>query len=162
MEHVLEWLESTQFSALVRSELWGWPLALTLHALGTALVIGFVAIIGLRLLGLFDLIPYTSLKRMFPIIWAALALQLLSGFTLWMTKPTQYVADVAFLLKVSLVIAGTILTLSLYGTVMREATSWDAKRGVVSSRAVAFVAATLLVWCGALVAGRLTAYLGSL
>jgi hypothetical protein len=161
MESVLEWLESTQFSALIRSELWGWPLALTLHALGTALVIGLVLIIGLRLLGLFELIPYTSLNRLFPVIWAALALQLLSGFALWMTKPTQYVADVAFLLKVSLVIVGTILTLSLYGTVMREAGAWDAKR-VVSSRAVRFVAVTLLVWCSALVAGRLTAYLGSI
>jgi len=161
MTHVLEWLEGTQFSALVRTELWGWPLALTLHALGTALVIGFVLIIGLRLLGLFELIPYTSLNRLFPVIWAGLGLQLLSGFTLWMTKPTQYVADVAFLLKFSLVIAGTILTVLLYGTVMREAGSWDAKRGV-SSRAVNFVAATLIVWCGALVAGRLTAYLGSI
>jgi len=156
---VLEWLESTQFSALVRSELWGWPVALTLHALGTAVVIGFVLIIGLRLLGLFELIPYSSLNRLFPVIWAGLALQLLSGFTLWMTKPTQYVADVAFLLKILLVVAGTILTVSLYGTVMREAASWDAKKAV-SSRA--FVAATLIVWCGALVAGRLTAYLGSI
>jgi hypothetical protein len=123
---------------------------------------GFVLIIGLRLLGLFDLIPYTSLKRMFPIIWAALALQLVSGFILWMTKPSQYLADVAFLLKVLLVVAGTVLTLSLYGTVMREAPSWEAKGGVVSSRAVTFVAATLLVWCAALIAGRLTAYLGSI
>ena len=162
MTHVLEWLEGTQFSALVRSELWGWPLALTLHAVGTALVIGFVLIIGLRLLGLFELIPYTSLNRLFPVIWAGLGLQLLSGFTLWMTKPTQYVADVAFLLKVLLVVVGTVLTLSLYGTVMREAPSWDAKGGAVSSRAATFVAATLLVWCGALIAGRLTAYLGSL
>lgn len=156
---MLEWLESTQFSALVRSELWGWPVALTLHALGTAIVIGFVLIIGLRLLGLFDLIPFSSLKRLFPVIWAGLALQLLSGFTLWMTKPTQYVADVAFVLKILLVVVGTVLTVSLYGTVMREAASWDAKK-VASSRAV--VAATLLVWCGALVAGRLTAYLGSI
>jgi len=159
---VLEWLENTQFSAAVRTELWGWPLALTAHVLGTALVMGFVLIIGLRLLGLFDLMPYASLRRMFPIIWAALALQLVSGFILWMTKPSQYLADVAFLLKVLLVIAGTVLTLSLYGTVTREATSWDAKGGVVSSRAVTFVAATLIVWCGALIAGRLTAYLGSL
>jgi len=158
---VLEWLESTQFSALVRSELWGWPVALTLHALGTAVVIGFVLIIGLRLLGLFELIPYSSLNRLFPVIWAGLALQLLSGFTLWMTKPTQYVADVAFLLKILLVVVGTILTVSLYGTVMREAASWDAKKAV-SSRAATFVAATLIVWCGALVAGRLTAYLGSI
>jgi len=161
MALVLEWLEGTQFSALVRSELWGWPLALTLHAIGTALVIGLILVIGLRLLGLFKLIPYASLNRLFPVVWAALALQLISGFTLWMTKPTQYVVDVAFLLKFSLVVVGTILTMSLYGTVMREAVSWDAQR-TVSSRATKFVALTLVVWCGALIAGRLTAYLGSI
>jgi hypothetical protein len=53
------------------------------------------------------------------------------------------------------------LTVLLYGTVMREAGSWEAKRAV-SSRAVNFVAASLVVWCAALVAGRLTAYLGSI
>ena len=158
---MLEWLENTQLSAWVRTELWGWPLALTVHAFGTALVIGFTLIIGLRLLGLFDLIPYTSLNRLFSAIWVGLVLQVLSGFTLWMTKPTQYVADVAFLLKLSLVIVGTILTLSLYGTVKREAVSWEAK-GAASSRGVKFVAAALLVWCVVLVAGRLTAHLGSI
>jgi len=159
---VLQWLENTQFSDSVRNELWGWPLVLTAHVLGTGLVIGFILIIGLRLLGLFDLLPYASLKRMFPIIWAALALQLVSGFILWMTKPSQYLADVAFLLKVLLVVVGTGLTLSLYGTVTREAPSWDTKGGAVSSRAVTFVTATLVVWCAALIAGRLTAYLGSI
>jgi len=158
---VLEWLESTQFSAWVRNELWGWPLALTVHAFGTALVIGFVLIIGLRLLGWFELIPYSLLNRLFPVIWVALALQFLSGFALWSTKPTQYVVDVAFLLKFSLVIVGTILTLSLYGTVKREAASWEAK-GAVSSRGVQFVAAALVVWCVVLIASRLTAHLGAI
>ena len=158
---MLEWLESTQFSAWVRNELWGWPLALTVHAFGTALVIGFVLIIGLRLLGLFELIPYSLLNRLFPVIWVALVLQLLSGFALWSTKPTQYVVDVAFLLKFSLVIVGTILTLSLYRTVKREAASWEAK-GAVSSRGVQFVAAALVVWCVVLVASRLTAHLGAI
>ena len=158
---MLEWLESTQFSAWVRSELWGWPLALTVHAFGTALVIGFILIIGLRLLGLFELIPYTLLNRLFPVIWVALVLQFLSGFMLWMTKPTQYVADVAFLLKFLLVIVGMILTLSFYRTIKREAASWEAK-GAVSSRGVKFGAAALLVWCVVLVAGRLTAHLGSI
>jgi hypothetical protein len=158
---VLAWLEGTQFSALVRGELWGWPLALTVHAFGTAVVIGFIFIISLRLLGLFETIPYSSLNRLFPIIWGALVLQFLSGFTLWMTKPTQYVADVAFVLKFFLVIVGVILTLYFYGTIKREAASWEAK-GAVSSRGLKFVAATFLVWCGVLVAGRLTAYLGSI
>ena len=158
---MLEWLENTQFSAAVRNELWGWPLALTAHALGTALVVGFIAIIGLRLLGFFELIPYRSLNRMFPVIWAALGLQLISGFTLWMRKPTQYVADVAFILKFSLFVVGVILTLYFYRIINREAASWDAK-GRVSSSAVKFVAATVFVWCGVVVAGRLTAYLGSI
>ena len=158
---MLEWLESTQFSAWVRTELWGWPLALTLHALGTALVIGFILIIGLRLFGLFKLIPYTLLNRLFPVVWAALVLQFLSGFTLWMTKPTQYVEDVAFVLKFLFIIVGVILTLSFYRTIQREAASWEAK-AAVSSRGVRLGAAALLVWCVVLVAGRLTAHLGSI
>ena len=158
---MLEWLESTQFSAWVRTELWGWPLALTLHALGTALVIGFILIIGLRLFGLFKLIPYTLLNRLFPVVWAALVLQFLSGFTLWMTKPTQYVDDVAFVLKFLFIIVGVILTLSFYRTIQREAASWEAK-AAVSSRGVRLGAAALLVWCVVLVAGRLTAHLGAI
>jgi hypothetical protein len=156
---VLAWLESSQFSAWVRSELWGWPLALTLHAFGTALVVGFTFIITLRLLGLFETIPYASLSRLFPVIWAALLVQFLSGFTLWMAKPTRYVTDGAFVLKLSLVVVGIILTFYLYRTIRREAAAWEAA-GAVSSRGVKFVAANLLLWCSVLVAGRLTAYLG--
>jgi hypothetical protein len=158
---VLESLESSQFSTWIRGELWGWPLALTLHALGTALVIGFIFIICLRLLGLFETIPYTSLKRLFPVIWAAFLLQFLTGFALWMSKPTRYAADAAFLLKFLLVIVGFVLTVYLYGIMKREAASWEAA-GAVSPRGFKFVAPSLLVWCGVVIAGRLTAYLGSL
>ena len=158
---MLEWLENTQLSAWVRTELWGWPLVLTVHVLGTALVIGFIFIVSLRLLGLFALLHYTSLNRLFPVIWVALGIQFLSGFVLWMTKPTQYVADGAFVLKFALVVAGVILTLSLYRIVMREAALWEAK-GTTSPRAVAFVAATLFVWSSVIVASRLIAHLGSI
>jgi hypothetical protein len=158
---VLEWLESTELSAWVRTELWGWPLALTFHAFGTALVVGLILIIGLRLLGLFKLIPFTLLNRLFPVVWAALVLQLVSGFMMWMTKPTQYVDDVAFVLKVLLIIVGSVLTLSLYRTIKQEAASWEAKRAV-SSRGVSLGTAALIVWCVVLIAGRLTAHLGSI
>jgi hypothetical protein len=158
---VLEWLENTQFAAGVREDLWGWPLALTLHAFGTALVVGFVLIIGLRLLGFFKLIPYTSLNRLFVVIWAALVLQFVTGFTLWMAKPTRYVADGAFMLKFSLIVVGIILTWQFYRTINLEAASWEAQ-GAVSARGVRFVAAALLVWGSVLIAGRLTGYLGAI
>jgi hypothetical protein len=158
---MLEWLESSQFSAWIRNELWGWPLALTLHAFGTALVVGFILIIGLRLLGLFGMIPYALLNRLFPVVWAALVLQFVSGFMLWMAKPTQYVADGAFVLKFLLVVIGIVLTLYFYRTIKREAATWDTK-GSASSRGVQLGTAAVLVWSVVLIAGRLTAHLGSI
>jgi len=158
---VLDSLASSQFSALIRTQLWGWPLALTLHALGTALVVGFIIIITLRLLGLFKLIPYRSLSRLFPIVWGALALQVITGLVLWVAKPAQYVVDSAFLLKVLLIVVGAVLTANLSKMVAREAASWDTNGGV-PARELGFVATTLVVWCVVLVAGRLTGYLGSI
>lgn len=159
---MLTWLESTQYAAWIRGDsIWGWPLVLTVHTLGTALVVGFIVIISLRLLGLFETIPYATLNRMFPAFWAAVVLQFVSGFILWMTKPTQYDTDVAFVLKFSFVIIGIILAFYVSGIIKREAASWEAK-GAVSSGGVKLVSVTLLVWCTVLVAGRLTAYLGSI
>ena len=139
----------------------GLALCVDLHAFGTALVVGFILIIGLRLLGLSEMIPYRLLNRLFPVVWVALALQLISGFVLWMAKPTQYAGDLAFVLKSLLVIIGSVLTLHLYRTIRQDAASWDA-RGAASSRAVSLGAAALLLWCMILVAGRLTAHLGAI
>jgi hypothetical protein len=158
---MLQQLEGTELSSLIRDELWGWPLALTLHAFGTAIVIGFMIIISLRFFGFFASIPYGGLRRLFPVIWAAIALQIVSGFALWMAKPTQYAADVAFLLKVALIALGIVLTLYFQRTIGREADTWEAS-GAAPSRATRFVAAALLVWCAVLITGRLTAHLGSL
>jgi hypothetical protein len=152
-------LENSPFSAWVRESLWGWPVALTIHVLGTALVIGFVLIIALRMLGLFETIPYASLSRLFPVIWVAFAIECLSGVVLWLTKPTRYVADTAFALKITFVIIGFGLLVSFYRLLKHQAAAWDAggAPGVIR-----FVIPTVLVWCGVLVAARLTAHLGAL
>jgi hypothetical protein len=158
---VLESLEASQYADLIRNQIWGWPLVLTIHVFGTATVVGFSFLIGLRLLGWFKMVPYASLSRLFPVVWVAIILQLVSGFTLWITKPTQYVADLAFMLKMLLVLAGIALTLRIGSIIRQEAPAWDTA-GTASRRGRNVVTATLLVWCSALVLGRLTAYLGPL
>jgi len=158
---VLEWLEGTDLSSWIRTELWGWPLALTLHALGTAVVVGFVLIIGLRLFRLFELIPLSALVRLFPIVWAGLALQLLTGFVLWMTRPTRYVSDGAFVLKMLLIVLGTVLVVNVFGVIRRDAASAQSGEAA-SSRAAAMAALTLFVWCAVVIASRLTGYLGAI
>ena len=45
-----------------------------------ATVVGLMAIIGLRLLGAFPTIPYTSLSKLIPLIWIAVVLTLYTGW----------------------------------------------------------------------------------
>jgi hypothetical protein len=159
---VLTGLEGSPFSVWVKGDsLWGWPFVVTVHTLGTAVVIGLIFVITLRLLGLFETIPYTSLKRLFPVLWVAFVVEFATGFVLWATKPTRYAVDGAFLLKFLFVIVGIALTVYLYGTMKREAASWETA-GAVSSNGVKFIAPTLLAWCAVLVLARLTAMLGSI
>ncbi len=157
---MLEWLTQTEYAVWVRQST-GWPIALTFHAFGTAVVLGLMFIIGLRLLGFFRTIPYTSLNKLVLFVWIGLMVQVLSGFTLWMTKPTDYLADVMFDSKFALVIIASVVMWYFHITMKREAAAWEAK-GSVSSRGLIIVAASCLLWAAVVIGGRLTAYLGSL
>lgn len=157
---MLEWLEGSQLSAFIRTDAWGWPVALTLHVLGTALLVGLIFVVGLRMLGMFELIRFSSLNRLFPLIWLAFGVQVLSGFLLWMTKASRYVADGAFELKIVLIVVGLVLTYQFSQTMQKEAVAWD-NAGAISSHKARVVAAMMLVWASVLVAGRLTGYMGS-
>jgi hypothetical protein len=157
---VLNWLASSAYATWV-DESAGWPIALTIHAFGVAIVIGFMFIIGLRLTGLFRAIPYTSLNRLMPFIWIAVVFQVLSGSTLWLTRPADYLADGMFEAKMVLLIVACIVTAYFHGTMRREAAAWEAS-GKVSPRGVKFVAASCVLWAAVVIGGRLTAYLGSL
>ena len=142
-------------------ESWGWPIALTIHALGMAMVVGLMFIIGLRLFGAFPSIPYSSLGRLVPLIWIAVFFQVISGFTLWVTKPAQYLGDIMFDSKFSLVIIASVVMAYWHIIYRREVASWEAA-GAVSARGLNVTAAACLVWAAVTVGGRLTAYLGSL
>jgi hypothetical protein len=157
---VLEWLQTTPYSEWVRVS-WGWPLALTVHAFGNAVVVGLVFIIGLRIFGFFRSLPYPSLRKFFPFIWFAVACQFMSGFTLWMSTPPKYVKDPVFDIKFSLVIIGVILTIYFQKTIRAQADQWQAD-GTVTQRGVRLAAVACIVWAFVIIMGRLTAYLGSL
>ncbi len=157
---MLEWLSNTDYAMWVKQS-WGWPFALTFHAFGNATVIGLMFIIGLRLLGLFRTVPYTSLLRLFPVIWVAIVIQVLSGSSLLLTKPARYLVDGMFEWKLAFVISGAIVTWYLQKTLKREAAGWEAS-GTVSARGIRLVGVACLLWAAVLVTGRLTAYLGQL
>ncbi|HTB67605.1 MAG TPA: hypothetical protein VK727_15375, partial [Steroidobacteraceae bacterium] len=84
----LQFLQNSAYATWVR-EGWGWAIALTIHAFGNATVVGLILIIGLRMFGLFRTIPLSSIRAFFPFIWVGVVCQVLSGVTLWMTKPAR-------------------------------------------------------------------------
>jgi hypothetical protein len=157
---MLDWLASSAYATWV-NEQGGWPIALTLHAFGLAVVIGFMAIIGLRLMGRFRSMPYAALNSLIPLIWAAVAFQFVSGATMWMSNPAQYLADGMFEVKFVLVIVACVVTGYFYGTIRREAAAWDVS-GKASPRGVRLGTASCVLWAAVIIGGRLTAYLGSL
>ena len=155
---MFDWLESTSLALWVK-ESWGWPLALTIHSFGSATIVGFSFIMGLRLFGMFHTIPPTSLISLLPYIWACVLLQACSGFLLWLTKPLRYLEAGVFGVKLALVIGGILATMYFHKALKHEAAEW-ASSGVISVRGMKFILMTALVWAAVLIAGRLTAYLG--
>jgi hypothetical protein len=160
MRDALDWLADSSYADWVNQSA-GWPIALTIHAFGVAIVFGFMTIVGLRLLGLFRTIPYTALNRLIPFVWIAVVFQVLSGLTLWVTKPAQYLADGMFEVKMAFLVIACIAMAYFHGTIRREAGDWQAS-GKVSPRGVKLVTASCLLWAAVIIGGRLTAYLGSL
>ena len=157
---MIQWLANSPYALWVNQS-YGWPLALTIHAFGNAIVVGFMAIIALRLFGFFPGIPYNSLRSLIPYIWIAIVFQAFSGFTLWMTKPGAYLGDYMFEVKFTLVIVASVVMAFFQKVLREEGAKWDAA-GVVSARGRNWGLASSLLWCCVLIGGRLTAYLGSL
>jgi len=155
---MLEWLEFTPLALWVK-ESWGWPFALTLHAFGSAVIVGFAFIICLRLFGMFQTIPLASLMSLIPYIWVCVGIQAFSGSLLWLTKPGRYLEAGVFDVKLALVVTGIVVTLHFAKVLKEEGSRWVSS-GTISARGIKFVAATALVWAFVLIAGRLTAYLG--
>ena len=94
---------------------------------------------------MFRTIPFTAMNKLVPFVWVAAVCQIISGVTLWITKPTQYLADGMFEVKVTLLIIAIVVTWYLHKTMKREVASWESK-GAVSSRGLKLVSAACLLW----------------
>ena len=157
---MLQALQDSAYAEWVRSS-WGWAIALTIHAFGVATVAGLVFIMGLRLFGFFRTVPPTSLGKFFPFIWVGIALQFVSGFTLWCTKPMDYLKDLVFDIKFTSVVVGVVITFYFQKFLKREAAGFQ-ESGVITKRGVYWGVAASLIWAIVIITGRLTAYLGTL
>ena len=154
---ILQWLEQTTFSDWVLTSFVGFPLMLSLHAVGMAISMGLILILNLRMLGLFRFISYVFLKRALLLAWTGLGINFLSGAVLFVPRGVEYVGDTAFLTKMALIVFGLFNTVWLHRQLVRESGLWVSDLAIPVS--VRFSAVTsMVIWFGVIASGRLIAY----
>jgi len=151
---VFAWLEGTALATWTRESpsIWAYPTILTLHTIGLGIVVGANAVVDFRLLGFGKRIPLSSLLPLFRITWWAFALNAATGVLLFMSDATTKSAQVVFYIKLSLIAVALVTMIATRRMV-------DSREPTLPSRARTVAVLSLLLWAGAITAGRLMAYL---
>jgi hypothetical protein len=157
MSAFLHALQDSAFSAWVvgSDSIWAYPMILTMHTVGLGIVVGAAVVIDFRLLGIGPNIPLEEMKRVFPFFWAGFLINLASGLMLLVSEAVDKATQPVFLVKLSLVAVGVIVT----ARIRRLVFSGAAPATLVPPRARRLAVSSLLFWGGAIIAGRLMAYL---
>ena len=157
--NLLIWIEETSLAEYVRVAAYGYPAMITLHSLGLAIMVGLSLVLSFRALGLYATIPYSSLHRLLKVAWVGFVINFLSGSALFTTQATTYITDFEFLLKMFLVLVGATFVALLQGVVGATNAAGGGTASVGNNLAKIYAIGTIVAWLGAMITGRLIAYL---
>jgi hypothetical protein len=146
----------TPMGEFMRDSRWAWPVFESLHFIGMSLLIGTVGVFDLRLLGFARGVPVAALHRLIPVGIAGFVLNAVTGACFICATPDQYIFNMAFRVKVTLIVVAGLNVLFFYGRVFRRlerdgggAPPWGARlAGAVS----------ITAWVGVMSAGRLLTF----
>ena len=153
---LISWIENSALGEWVRVSIWGYPMMITLHSLGLAIMVGLSVVLSLRVLGLFADIPYASLHRLLRIAWVGFLVNFLSGSCLFANSATQFIVDWLFVLKMSMVMVGAMLVGIMQMMINTTVSAGGDEAAGVGLKVIAW--ATILTWAVGMVAGRFIAY----
>ncbi|SFI42852.1 hypothetical protein [Albimonas pacifica] len=146
-----DWLAALPPAEAMRSGRWLYAWVSAAHVAGLALLVGAIAPLDLRLIGLRRDLPLAPLAALLvPAAATGLALALVSGALLFLAAPADYAAQPLFWGKLALVALGAGSALAMHlGPGLALASPASLRRaGAIS----------LACWAPALVAGRMLAF----
>lgn len=154
----LYWLESTSLANWVGSSIWGYPIMLTIHSVGLAIVVGLVFILCLRFLGIMKALPIGAFKGVFPFAWFGFAINTISGLSLFTLQASWYVTSVPFLLKIAGIIIGVVMMVLIQKEFKKAGDSLDAATDA-PQKLKTFAIISLVAWSIGMIGGRFIAYI---
>ncbi|MDC1435754.1 hypothetical protein N8303_00660 [Gammaproteobacteria bacterium] len=147
----MAWLEAASFSVWVRESVVGFPLTISLHALGMAFLVGVHFALDLRIIGFAPKLPVHLIIRFYPLMWASFIVALLSGLTLLLAYPAKGLTNYVFYLKMLLIAAAFIVGRFLTQKVVKQELE-------ISKNHKMLALVSIALWVSVIVAGRLLAY----
>ncbi len=156
MEYLV-WLEATALSTWLRESLslLAFPFVLVLHTVGMGFLAGGNAALDLRILGVASAMPLQPMERFFPVMWAAFALNAVSGVLLLIAYPAKALTNPLFYGKLLLIAGAVAMMRQLRKRVFRDRNPDD---GPIPRRSKVLAGVSLLLWAAVITAGRLLAY----
>jgi len=143
-------LQRNSFIIAVNSVGWMAATLEIIHYFGMFILVGSITIVDLRVMGLLGpQLNVTRLaQRLFPWMWAGLALNFLSGFLMFGGIATSYIPDPTFHLKM-LAILGAVI----FGMIVQwKVPAWDALPSI-PPLAKLLALLSILLWIASILAG---------
>ena len=124
---LMEWLQALPLAVFINQTKWVFTTVEIVHVIAISLVIGSIAIVDLRLLGVASTRrPFTQLAReVLPWTWAAFAVAAIAGFLLFISNATAYFASTTFWIKMSIMALAAINMLIFELITVRSVQTWD-------------------------------------
>ena len=154
------WIKATKLSWFVIQSPWVWPAAETLHFIGLAMLIGVIALIDLRLLGVAKHLPFAPLHRFLPVGISGFVICFATGTLFFAGDPFQYIHNPVFWFKILFIILAGINVLLFYLTGVFHTVEGlgPGQDAPVSAKLIA--ATSLFLWIGVMYLGRMLPFLG--
>ena len=150
MEALAEILAATEIGQWMRNGRWIYATVSGLHVLGIALLVGAIASLDLRLIGLWPELPVATLGRVLvPVAIAGLALAMMAGMLLFLAAPGDYLRMRLFLVKLMLIALGA-------GHALWFHAGKGFERPPAALRRVGLT--SLVIWLSVLTCGRMLAF----
>ena len=155
LQSFCEWLENTAMGQFISGSTWAFPTVESIHVFALVVVVGTIAIVDLRLIGAASRNRSVSQlsNDVLPITWTCFVLAAVTGFLMFSSKATHYLANWPFRLKMALLLAAAINMLIFHFLTYRTVHEWDNDSKAPAAAKLAG-ALSLVFWIGVVAFGR--------
>ncbi|MBL8642311.1 MAG: hypothetical protein JNK21_00145 [Rhodospirillaceae bacterium] len=127
MGRVCAWIGAQPFAVEIAESAWLFPIIESIHVLALALVVGSIAMVDLRLLGVVAVRTRVTerINHLLPYTWAAFTAAVVSGGLLFSSQAATYCANIHFQLKLGFLALAGINMAVFHLAGYRDVAKWD-------------------------------------